>query len=270
VKDEIGREMAGQFCLHFLLPRKSQGCFYMPQICDMGQTALLSLRRKACCEFFRPKNPTALAGSEPAILGTRGQHANQQTTEAVKKMIQYNILVCRYDKILVIVAACVISGKILTSAPLPPTPTPNQELHMQPHLPTYYHILSQLPTFCHIYQHFIKFTNILSHLPTFYQIYQHFIKFTNILSHLTTFYKIYQHFVTFTNILSNLPTFCHIYQHFIKFTNILSHLPTFYHIYQHFITFTNILSNLPTFYHIYQHFTTTTHQYTIFYHFNNP
>jgi hypothetical protein len=26
----------------------------MPQICDMGQTALLPLRRKACCGFFFP------------------------------------------------------------------------------------------------------------------------------------------------------------------------------------------------------------------------
>jgi hypothetical protein len=28
--------------------------FYMPQICDMGQTALLPLRRKACWGFFSP------------------------------------------------------------------------------------------------------------------------------------------------------------------------------------------------------------------------
>jgi hypothetical protein len=27
----------------------------MPQICDIGQTTLLPLRRKACCVFFRPK-----------------------------------------------------------------------------------------------------------------------------------------------------------------------------------------------------------------------
>jgi hypothetical protein len=27
-------------------------------------------------DFFRPKNPTASAGFEPANLGTRGQHAN--------------------------------------------------------------------------------------------------------------------------------------------------------------------------------------------------
>jgi hypothetical protein len=52
------------------------GIIYVPQIYDMGATALLPLRRKACSGFFRPKNPTALAGFEPANLGTRGQHAN--------------------------------------------------------------------------------------------------------------------------------------------------------------------------------------------------
>jgi hypothetical protein len=38
----------------------------------MGPTALLPLRRKACWGFFRPKNPTALAGCEPTNLGTKG------------------------------------------------------------------------------------------------------------------------------------------------------------------------------------------------------
>ena len=36
------------------LPRHS-GIFYMPQIYDMGLTALLPLRRKACWGFFRPE-----------------------------------------------------------------------------------------------------------------------------------------------------------------------------------------------------------------------
>ena len=49
------------------------GIFYMPQIYDMGPTALLPLRRKACCGFFRPKNPKPSAGFEPAKLGTKGQ-----------------------------------------------------------------------------------------------------------------------------------------------------------------------------------------------------
>ena len=49
---------------------------------DMGQTALLPLRRKACRDFFRPKNPTASAGFEPANSGTRGQRAYPYTTEA--------------------------------------------------------------------------------------------------------------------------------------------------------------------------------------------
>jgi hypothetical protein len=49
------------------------GIFYMPQICDMGPTALLPLRRK---EFFALKNQTASAEFEPSNLGTKGQHAN--------------------------------------------------------------------------------------------------------------------------------------------------------------------------------------------------
>jgi hypothetical protein len=48
--------------------------FYMPQICDMGQTALLPLRRKACWGFFTLKSPTASARFEPANLGTKCQH----------------------------------------------------------------------------------------------------------------------------------------------------------------------------------------------------
>jgi hypothetical protein len=31
------------------------GIFNMPQICDMGQTALLPFRRKACSGFFSPE-----------------------------------------------------------------------------------------------------------------------------------------------------------------------------------------------------------------------
>jgi hypothetical protein len=43
----------------------------VPQSCDMGPSAVLPLRRKACLGFFCPKNPTASAGFEPANLGTR-------------------------------------------------------------------------------------------------------------------------------------------------------------------------------------------------------
>jgi hypothetical protein len=57
--------MAGQFCLRFQLPRKSQGSFYMPQICDMGQTALLPHQRKACCGFFARKIRRLQPGSNP-------------------------------------------------------------------------------------------------------------------------------------------------------------------------------------------------------------
>ena len=42
-----GREMFRQISSRIRLPRNSRD-LYMPQICDMGQTALLHLRRKAC------------------------------------------------------------------------------------------------------------------------------------------------------------------------------------------------------------------------------
>jgi hypothetical protein len=50
--------------------------FYMPQICDMGQMFYFPSEGRHAQDFSNRKNPTASVGSEPAILGTRGQHAN--------------------------------------------------------------------------------------------------------------------------------------------------------------------------------------------------
>ena len=75
----------------FRLPRKFRYLLHA-QIYDMGQTALLPLRRKACWGFFRPKNPTASAGFEPANLGTKGQHS---TPRPPKPIIIY-ICICIY------------------------------------------------------------------------------------------------------------------------------------------------------------------------------
>ena len=59
----------------------------MPQIYDMGPTALLPLRRKACWVFFRPKNPTNSAVFEPANLGTEGQRATPTPPKPLKNLI---------------------------------------------------------------------------------------------------------------------------------------------------------------------------------------
>jgi hypothetical protein len=40
-----------------------------------GANGFTSLPKEGMLRIFRPKNPTASAGSEPAILSTRGQHA---------------------------------------------------------------------------------------------------------------------------------------------------------------------------------------------------
>ena len=99
--------------------------FYMPQICDMGQTALLPLRRKegVLRIFFALKNPTASAGFEPANLGTKGQHA---TSRPPKPLIYiYDIsnlrvngcdkfkckIACIHDTMIVAFAGCNVLKK---------------------------------------------------------------------------------------------------------------------------------------------------------------
>jgi hypothetical protein len=69
-----GREMAEKFSRKWRLPRHFWVLLHAVKY-DMGQTALLPLRRKACWGFFRPKNPRAFAGFESANLGTKVQRA---------------------------------------------------------------------------------------------------------------------------------------------------------------------------------------------------
>ena len=64
----------------------------MAQIYDMQPTALLPFWRKAYWGFFRPKNPTASAGFEPANLGTKGQHATPRPPKPICTVISIIII----------------------------------------------------------------------------------------------------------------------------------------------------------------------------------
>jgi hypothetical protein len=72
-----GGTMGEKFCRKWRLPRHFWVLLHAVKH-DMGQAALLPLRRRACWGFFHPKNPTASAGFEPANLGTGGQHATSR------------------------------------------------------------------------------------------------------------------------------------------------------------------------------------------------
>jgi hypothetical protein len=73
----MGEKWSREFCRKWWLPRHFWVLLHAVKH-DMGQTALLPLRRKACSGFFTPKNPTASARFEPANLGTKGQHATSR------------------------------------------------------------------------------------------------------------------------------------------------------------------------------------------------
>jgi hypothetical protein len=74
---KLGQEMADKFCLgpnFHVIARDSLTC--RKSTTRDPQLYCPSEGRHAE-DFYARKNPTALAGFEPANLGTRGQHANQ-------------------------------------------------------------------------------------------------------------------------------------------------------------------------------------------------
>jgi len=70
-KVQIWARNCGEFCRKSRLPRHFWVLLHAVNL-RLGTDGFTSLRRKACWEIFRPKNPT---GFEPANSGTRGQHA---------------------------------------------------------------------------------------------------------------------------------------------------------------------------------------------------
>jgi hypothetical protein len=70
-KGNYGREITGNFAdngdFHAVV-----GIFYMLQICDMRETALLPLRRKACWGFFRPEKSDGFGRFRSRELGYQG------------------------------------------------------------------------------------------------------------------------------------------------------------------------------------------------------
>jgi hypothetical protein len=67
------------------------GIFYMPQIYDMGQTALLPSEGSRAEDVWALKKPKASAGFEPATLGTKGQHTTPRPPKplTLKYLITY-------------------------------------------------------------------------------------------------------------------------------------------------------------------------------------
>jgi len=59
-------------------PRYIYGSFPCRKATTWDRLLYFRSERKRAEDFFRPKNPTASAGCEPANLGTKGQHATSR------------------------------------------------------------------------------------------------------------------------------------------------------------------------------------------------
>ena len=75
----MGENLSGNFCLNSDF-HVNFGIFYVLYFPSEGRPAE---------DFFRPKNPTASAGFEPANLGTKGQHA---TARPPRPLLNSNVL----------------------------------------------------------------------------------------------------------------------------------------------------------------------------------
>jgi hypothetical protein len=94
----------------------------------MGPMAFLPLRRKGCWGFFRPKNPTASAGCEPANLGTKGQHATSRPLKPLHGIHRHNILKTRMNHPLLSAVHPRVSWKCLLTEVISSTTHPPPSL----------------------------------------------------------------------------------------------------------------------------------------------
>ena len=69
-----GRESCPVILPKFRLPPKFRDLLHVPNL-RHGTDGFTSPPKEGVLRIFRPKNPTASAGFEPANLGTKGQHA---------------------------------------------------------------------------------------------------------------------------------------------------------------------------------------------------
>jgi hypothetical protein len=85
------RKRPMNFAWNARLPRSTQGSFTCRKSTTWDRRLYFPSEGRRAEEFFALKNPTALAGFEPATLGSRGQHA---TSRPPKPQYVYLHLLC--------------------------------------------------------------------------------------------------------------------------------------------------------------------------------
>jgi hypothetical protein len=86
----IGREMTGKFGLKVASYRYFYGSFTCRKSATWYRTAFTSPPKEGALRIlFALKNPTALAGFEPANLGTKRQHATSRPSKPLRYHVTY-------------------------------------------------------------------------------------------------------------------------------------------------------------------------------------
>jgi len=101
-KREILAAKGGERCPVVILPKfriplKFRALLHVANL-RHGTDGFTSPPKKGVLRIFRPKNPTASAGFEPANLGTKGQHATPRPAGTGHLLIMYSAFVKYFRK----------------------------------------------------------------------------------------------------------------------------------------------------------------------------
>jgi len=77
--------MSGNFCLNADFHVTFRDILHAVKL-RHGTDGFTSPPKEGLLRIFRPKNPTASAGCEPANLGTKGQHATSRPPKPLSSM----------------------------------------------------------------------------------------------------------------------------------------------------------------------------------------
>ena len=94
-----GREICPVVLPKFRLPRKFRDLLHAANLRHWTDGFTSPPKEGVLRIFFHPTNPTALAGFEPANLGTKGQHATPRPPKPIHKIIAFIkivILKCKF------------------------------------------------------------------------------------------------------------------------------------------------------------------------------
>ena len=104
----VGKKWPMNFAWNARLPCSIQGSFTCCKSTTWDRRLYFPSEGRHAEDFFALKNPTASAGFEPAILGTKGQHATSRPPKPHRSGVDMTYLKVKYQLVQWISCSCIL------------------------------------------------------------------------------------------------------------------------------------------------------------------